>query len=57
MIGLTFEFFLSYSILGRSIRGYFAQQRKTHFQCGNKYSDDGYAHIVAITMSDDVLNI
>ena len=31
------------------------KQHKTHFQCGSKYFDDGYAHIVAIAMSYSVL--
>ena len=54
MVGLTFELCWHDSGLGRSIRGHIAQQRKAHFQCGHAYFDDGYAHIVAIVMSDSV---
>ena len=56
IVELTFELFWSYSVLVTSIHEHFAQQRMTNFQCGNEFLNDGYAHIVAIAMSDAVLN-
>ena len=54
MVVLTFEFYRSYSGLGGSICGYYLKKCKKHFQDGDTYFDDGYAHIVAIAMSDDI---
>ena len=55
-MGLTFECFWYDSVLGRSIRGHWAQQHKTPLQYGYTYWDDLYAHIIDITMSHAVLN-
>ena len=56
IVELTFELFWSDSGLVTSIHEHFAQQRMTHFQCGNEFLNDGYVHIIVIAMSDAVLN-
>ena len=60
MVGLTFELWWYDSVLGRSIRGNFTQQRITDFWCGNAYFDDGCAHIFPFPcqiLSENMLTI
>ena len=57
IVWLTWELVWSDYLLVRSMHGNFVKQHKTRLQCSNAYFNDGYTHIVAISISDDVLNM